>query len=309
MKDLIYKEDDSLRTFVQEDFTYVYDKGSYASFSWGATRDENPRFNPIGPEVVEIRIGRGYKFDERRLKDLLVLPTEKEDDFVSVCRQAVIVADGQIEEAVRIAESLDERRVFALIKLDYADYSTLRDAVKLKVHGVKRVLLVARWSFGLSSCVKNFIDNGVFVSLLFDYPADVSACLDELEKLPELLPAAFKLSSKENAATVESFMKSHAGRPVKIVEDDLAKIGKHSIRASFDPGLFSCVIDFEAGLVYPSSQKTAMSLESIKTMPEYWHSKLFESYRKRALKRLDSIGKSNDIETTSREANDKEMNQ
>jgi len=52
----IIAEQDGFKTLSGEDYNYVFNMSNGYFCRWGATKEEDPRFSPCGPEIADIEI-------------------------------------------------------------------------------------------------------------------------------------------------------------------------------------------------------------------------------------------------------------
>jgi len=55
-EEFVVKEDDKVKTVWSDSYKYIFEKSTGVFMRWGRTRDEDPLFSPIGPEILDLEI-------------------------------------------------------------------------------------------------------------------------------------------------------------------------------------------------------------------------------------------------------------
>lgn len=55
-KPYMVRETDEVKACISEDYNFIFDKTNGQFFRWGRTKDDDPNFSPVGPEILDLEI-------------------------------------------------------------------------------------------------------------------------------------------------------------------------------------------------------------------------------------------------------------
>ena len=292
---LLYEEDLKMRVLLSEDFSFVYDKETFTSLSWGKTKEEDPKFNPIGPEMVQMNIGSDFVFDSGIIKRLISLDTGDEASFASVLTNARLSAKSfeflYSDEVRRLVDWLESKAVFTEFCVPEQYAGKFKNVVKMKSLGVKNARLSSSSPAKVNENVNKMIENGMNVTLSLSLKEDT---VDVLAKF--ITDCSFPVNvdlvldeemSESSLKRVEELVKGNA--LIYIKNDTISKAGvKHgdALVREYSFSLLDCVFDFENDKIPVGRERNPVKLSECKSIMDYWQSPSFKKIRSKALKKL-----------------------
>jgi len=284
---LLYKEDSKVKAFLSDSFNFVYDKETCTSMKWGKTKDENPAFNPIGPEKVFLYVGEDYAFDENQLKNLFSLNT---DSVCTVCSYVILDTDDVITENIKLLYKwflLND--VFVGLKLTCSKFNDLRSAMKLKLDELMNIILSVNENDNVDDIASIYLANGFKIIISIDAAKlseeFICSFLKKISKYDEIRCEVFNSTDKIVNSINELFKKTPMN--VIVVSADPLDVQIKYLTSKYDVGTFACSLDLKNNIAFLNDvEKCSYKIKKDTKMQDYWMSRAFVKYRKNIIKQL-----------------------
>lgn len=301
MKNILYEENDKIKTLKTEEFSYVFDKESGTSFSWGTTQNETADFDVFSPEIIVIKIDDSFKFNNYNLKKLLNVNLKVDDDFneryfLSTISNIELILNKKLlsnDEIKQLINALKEYKINVSIRLNVDEKFSLKEILKIKLMNVDTIIFDAcEITDELANTIKTFISNKIFVNCNFYLNSKtIEKFINDLDKLPILLNINVFYKTKLDKKLKEFLEKIKSENKINIlVKNDYKNIGRNcdNLIIEYDNGLYSCYYDFITNLIYPdeSQEKFGIDINEINSVTDFWNSDKFEKFRKNILKKI-----------------------
>lgn len=276
---MFYKETKEMKMIVDKDFFWLFDKASRASFVWGKDQSDDPKFDPFGPEKMSILLDESYIFNEEEAKKLVNIADRNEyivEDSQCVSSLSMVHLDyiGQkiTPEAEKLFSFFDNLGVF--VSWVCHGNVSMRDALALSSRKISNVQIITSAVDGLKDSIDTCISNGLMPEVILESPVDEEdKLLEFISECPPLVFVTIYVDSSEAEKLNEKIT-------AKGIVFKNAKTG-----AEDDGSLFSCIVDFTRGKVYPSKgdEEHSVSISNIESIDDFWKSQEFVTVRQNKL--------------------------
>lgn len=290
---LLYKEDEHMRTFLNETFNFAYDKDTFTSMSWGKTKDEDINFNPLGPEMIVFNIGQDYVFNES-FKNLISLNTGDDSSFASVLTNVRLMSKNfdflYSNEVKKLVEWLEKRSIFVEYCVSSSYVKKFKNIIKMKSFGIKNARIIANSIDFLNETIKRLVENNINSTLEIHLKDDIGF-EDFIKSFSQAINADIIFTDslkKESIEKICSLLKNTLS--IRIKNDTLKKVGTKYENASmseYSMTMFDCVFDFENDSIPLGREKNPIRLSECNSIDDYWYSTSFKKTREKILKKLN----------------------
>lgn len=277
---LVFKEDDELKTFISEEFNFIYDKKTYAVMEWGRHQIETPTYNPIGPEIMNILIHDQFEFIN--IKDFFEKIVNKQEKNNHLMLASPItnfnlyvnnLTGKYYNNFNYFIKYLNYYKVYVTLCFNYFDNLSLKDIIRICSINVKNILLnVNEFEIEkLLEFIKLCSSKEIFVSCKFNLNKNnFNKFLDLIEKFP-----------KDTFSTYQFEKPRITKKQIKDLEEKIKELKTNIFVKKNDGSLFSCVVDFENELVYPTFNdiENGIKFENINSINDFWNSEKFVNVR------------------------------
>ena len=275
---MVYKESEKMKMLNAKDFFWVLDKESGASLVWGKTQDDEPKFDPFGPEKMVFMLDESYVFQEDVLKKLFNIKYDKEeyklDESQNMSTLSMVYLDYSgkkiTKEADKLLEFLQKNGMYASWIFKTSGL-TLKDVLSVSSRKIKFAVLKTASTEGLKDSIDLCLSNSVYPEVILETPVEkINNILDFLCACPPLVPVEIRVDSGRIEEVKDK---------VSVADAPLAKVVSRDFS---EGGRYSCIADFKEGIVYPDEmhKKTSqIKLDKVEYIDDFWNSQEFSELR------------------------------
>lgn len=304
IESLIFTEDENFRKFTSSAFNFILNKDDGSAFSWGKTKDDNPLYNSISPEEIEIILNDKFTFNKNKIAKFLNLNIDESrfDKNTSIsCINSIIitVCNTNENEVKKLINYLNHLRITTFLNVNYTNNFSLRDIFKIKLFGTNNVILnIENYTLNFENSVKMLIENEFFVKCkFFINDKNIENIIDILnnKKYPKEMYTLInfqKSLKKNNLKKLIDSLKLKDDSLIFIERNNFNKYTRYEVYSNeYRPCLDSCVIDFLNEKIYPSLENIDIfvNINDVTNISNYWNSKEFSKFRKPIVNRLKKI--------------------
>ena len=304
VESLIFTEDDNFRKFTSSTFNFILNKDDGSAFSWGRTKEDNPLYNLISPEEIEIILNDKFTFNKNEIAKFLNLNIDESnfDKNTSIsCINSIIitVCNTNENEVKKLINYLEHLRITTFLNVNYTNNFSLRDIFKIKVFGTNNVILnIENYTLNFENSVKMLIENEFYVKCkFFINDKNIENIIDILnnKKYPKEMYTLInfqKSLKKNNLKKLIDTLKLKNDSLIFIERNNFNKYTRYEVYSNeYRPCLDSCVNDFLNEKIYPSLENIDIfvNINDVTNISNYWNSKEFSKFRKPIVNRLKKI--------------------
>ena len=314
LKTLIFNDGEKFRSFQSEDFNFILDKNSGMSICYGESPSQTPTYDPLSPEIIDIKIDKKFVFDDeiKNINKLFNIDKDEKHDGELIIISTIstinfIIDDIYMENAgeiVKFYEYIKKFNIFVNLVVFYENIKELRDVLRLKFFNIQNIVIVVN-DFK-SSDLLNQINLLLSKNLNVSYDFYISK--NNYKEFISLIELGFPGNTFSNIYFKDNTTKTIRSKIVLTINDkgnfticDTKKIRNeilnYSLITLYQDSLFKCYIDFNTKKVsYSPNFEEFISFRKIKRIDSYWHSDEFKKYRYSLIKdkyedKLDVIEK------------------
>ena len=272
---LVFKEDEKIKSFISEEFNFIYDKETQAVLSWGKDKIDTPAYDPICPEVLNLIINDDFEFiNYKDFFEKIVNKQEKNGKLSLISTVTNInfyINDFNINSFNNLKyfiKYLEFYKLYITLCFNYMNFFNLKEVIKIKSIGIKNIILLVN-DFEINDLIQ-FIklcsSKEIFVSCKFN--------LNKNLKLIETFP-------KDTFSTYKFKKPQITKKQIKDLEEKIKELKSGIFFENEDGSLFSCCVDFENKLIYPTFNdiENGIKFENINSINDFWNSEKFVNVR------------------------------
>lgn len=277
---LVFKEDEKIKSFISEEFNFIYDKETQAVLSWGKEQTDTPTYNPIGPEVMNLIIDDDFEFI--KYKDFFEKIINKQErngklSLISTTTNFNLYINNLNSKCLTnlkfFIKYLDFYKSYITLCFKYQNEMSLKEIIRIKTTEIKNIILIIN-DFEINNLIQ-FIklcsSKEIFVSCKFNLNKNnFDKFLDLMEKFP-----------KDTFSTYQFEKPKITKKQIKDLEEKIKELKTNIFVEKNDGSLFSCCVDFENELVYPTFNdiENGIKFENINSINDFWNSEKFVNVR------------------------------
>lgn len=277
---LVYKEDENMKIFISEEFHFVFDKITQAVMSWGKEKTDTPTYNPIGPEVMNLLIDNDFEFiNYKDFFEKIVNKQEKDGklSLISTTTNFNFYINDLNSKCLNslkyFVKYLDFYHSYITLCFKYNDELSLKEITRIKTIGIKNVILLVN-DFEidkLNQFIKLCVSKEIFVSCKFIITKNnYDNFINLLDKFPIDTFSTYKFEKPKTTK-----------QQIKDLNNKINELKTNIFLENEDGSLFSCCVDFEKKLIYPTfnDKKHGIDFDKINNISDFWNSEKFVEVR------------------------------
>lgn len=286
---MIYFEDKEIRSISTPEFSWRLDKNKKMTISWGSTFEDDPQFDPISPETIEVVFGKDYQCDIDLWNRLLNIKHDLDVDekfsggFIStVAFLEVSTPEGITNEISNTLKWLKTRSIVVMNKMNQSDID-FKNIMILSNNKIDFVLLKATDMHTLKNSIDQILMNNILVKLQIN--ADEFK-VEDIEEFLKISPKSIGIDIiSENENTIETLMKCADENGLFDVKFYSSKIKNENV-FKMNSLLFSCIYDFIKNEIYfNNNRRLKFKMSDVKSITDYWNDSKTEAARNKILKK------------------------
>ena len=277
---LVFKEDENLKTFISEEFNFIFDKTTQAVMSWGKERINTPTYDPISPEIMNLLINDDFEFINYKDFFEKIVNKQEKDGKLSLISTTTnfnfYVNDLNVKsfnDLKYFVKYLDFYHSYITLCFKYNDDLSLKEIIRIKTIGIKNIILSVN-DFDidkLTQFIKLCSSKEIFISCKFIITKDnYDKFINLLNKIP-----------KDTFSTYKFEKPKVTKKQIKDLNQKINELETNVFVEKNDGALFSCCIDFEKKLFFPTfnDEKHGIAFDKIDNINDFWNSEKFVEVR------------------------------
>lgn len=277
---LVFKENENLKTFISEEFNFVFDKQTQAVMVWGKEKTDTPTYDPIGPEIMNLLIDNDFEFINYKDFFEKIVNKQEKDGKLSLISTTTnfnfYINDLNAKcfnDLKYFIKYLDFYHSYITLCFEYKNEMSLKEIIRIKTIGIKNIILLVN-DFEvdkLNQFIKLCSSKEIFVSCKFIITKNnYDNFINLLDKFPKDTFSTYKFE-KPKVTKIQ----------IKEINEKIKELQTNVFIEKNDGALFSCCVDFEKKLIYPifDDEKHGIKFDKINNINDFWNSIEFNEVR------------------------------